>query len=84
MDQKATSIAGGTQGSSWSTLLTSKLDNNTKLVGPLISCQDVDWPPSMPQAERRHGVPHLPPHMLATDRVSPVTWSFVEQHKIRQ
>jgi len=56
--------------SSWTTLLTGKLDKQTKLVAPLITCQDVDWPPSVPQAERRHGFPHIPPHMLVTDRVS--------------
>ena len=56
-------------GVSWPSLLAAKLNNFTKLAGPLISCQDIDWPASMPEQQQK-GQPYFPEHMLVTDQVS--------------
>ena len=57
-------------GVSWQQMLTSKLDNATKLVGPVISCQDIVWPDSVADSDRQHGQPHFSPNVFATDKVA--------------
>ena len=53
----------------WASLLTAKLNNRTRLVGPVITCQDISWPDTIPEAERRRAQPFLPQHMLVADQV---------------
>ena len=56
-------------GTPWASLLTTKLNNQTRLVGPVITCQDISWPDPVPEAERRRLQPFLPQHMIVTDQV---------------
>lgn len=55
----------------WPSLFTGKLSNQTKLVGPVITCQDIIWPETIPESQRSHGQPYFPPHMLVSDQVNP-------------
>ena len=54
---------------SWPRIFTSRLNAGTKLVGPVISCQTIDWPAAVPEVLRERDVPHLSHDMLAFDKV---------------
>lgn len=55
---------------SWPRIFTARLNAVTKLVGPVISCQTVDWPIAVPEGLRSKDVPHLSNDMFAVDKVA--------------
>ena len=61
---------------SWPRIFTARLSATTKLVGPVISCQTVDWPAAVPEELRERDVPHLSHDMFAFDKVQDLVVIF--------
>ncbi len=55
---------------SWPAIFTRRLTAVTKLVGPVISCETIDWPPAVSEELRERDVPHLSHNTFAFDKVT--------------
>ena len=65
-------LGSALQGSrtSWPGIFTSRLNDKTRLVGPVISCQTIEWPKGIPDIEAAENIPHLSHEMFAFDKVT--------------